>query len=209
MDKFFRFLRVKKRPTEIAFVSLVLALILETLDFVLLVREIGFYFERCFAFIFDVLVIIFVLYGILKRNEKLLEIAVVVLKAFEGTYYPLLACQKIDILVASVTPHDFYIADYVIFGISAFMMFIALIFYCIHKVTGTIRTWNFMKLCILIASFAMIINTILFSIATVRGVVEWNEIVEPICLSFMFFGVYATCEYIEEKINHVKKVNLA
>ena len=209
MQKLFDILHVKSHPKTIALIALISALILETIEFIFEVRDEGFLYERLFTFIFDALVILFVIFSIIKNNIKVLEISIVVLKTFEGTFYPLIACRRLDRIIASDKVDTFYMVNHILFGVASAFMLIALIIYCVHKFTGTVRSWNLMKLAILIASLVSFISAIMFTIETIRGTVIWEEVIGPYCLALMFFGVYATCEYIEERATHVKKVNIA
>lgn len=209
MNVIFKLLTVKKHPTGVAFIALLFGLSFLTLSFVTEIIHQEILLQKIFAYVFEVMIIIFVLYSIIRKNTKVLEISIVVLKTFEGSYYPLIACAKLDTVIFGNFFDPFYVVNYIIFGVASLFMLVALIFYCTYKSHGKRTSWNFMKLFILLASSAMFVSSIFFVVETVRGTVHWSEIFEPIALCSLFFGVYATCEYIEEKVEHVKKANIA
>lgn len=197
MDYLFSRLGVKKKPAPFAIFALTFALILEAGEFAFGIKEIGFTLEEFFVFFFDTVVIFFVIFSIWKKKMKLLEVSIVVLKTFEGTYYPLIACRRIDFMAKTQMNDAFYLTNYILFGLASFMMFVALITFCIDKFTDTFTSWNWMKLFIILASAFMFVSTIFFAVEIIRGTIDWHDIFEPLSLHFMFFGVYATCEFIE------------
>lgn len=197
MTKLFNFIRIKYAAKYVAVIALSIALVLQTTEFISATIVEGFLSEHLFSFLVDLATSSFIIYAILAKHIKLLEISVIVLKTFEGTYYPLRSTQRIDALIASTGTTLFYVINHIIFAVASGMMLVSLIVFCIFKVNDKKKYWNIMKLCILIAAIVMLVSSVLYTINIVSGGIEWTELLEPYSLVLMFLGVYATCEYIE------------
>ena len=208
MEKIFDFLHLRKPGRIIGIVFIALALAFEIAEFILEIFEHGFYFENLFVLTFEVLTCSFIIYSLIKKNIKLLEVAIVILKTFEGTYYPLRSAQRLDAMLHNPTTTSFEVTNHIFFAISAFFMVFALVVYSVHKLNGRMVFWNIMKMLILVASILMLTSTILY-IIEFRHSNVWFEVFEPVSLTCMFFGVYGTCEYIEGELHREKKANIA
>ena len=207
MTKLFNFIRIKYAAKYVAVIALSVALTLLTIEFISETINDGFLSENLFSFFVDLITSILIIYAILTKHIKLLEISVIVLKTFEGTYYPLRSTQRIDALIASPGTSLFYVINHIIFAVASGMMLVSLIVFCIFKVNDKKKYWNIMKLCILIAAVVMLVSSVLYTINIVSGGIEWTELLEPYSLVLMFLGVYATCEYIEAIEDETKETS--
>ena len=207
MHKLFDFLQIKKKAKLVAIIMLIVALCFEIVEFTSETISNGFSFEYFFAFIFDIAVTALIVFSLIKINIKLLEISIVVLKTFEGTYYPMRSAERLDVILSAGTVDTFNLVTHIFFAIASICMLIALVFYCLYKLTGRLVLWDIMKICMLTSSLAMIISAVLYTVEISRGEIHWEEILEPLTLACMFLGVYATCEFIEEEVEN-KKTNV-
>lgn len=208
MQKIFDFIRIKRHPVIIGIILLSIALILETIEFIASVALEGFLFENLFAYIFDLFVNGFIVMSLSFKNVALIEVGLIVIKTFDGTYYPLRSCQRLDSIILNGVD-TFYLVNHILFAASAFSLLIALILFCIYKVNGQMKFWEVMKIVVLICSLLMFTSSVLYIIALIKGNITWEEVLEPIYLTCMFVGVYAACEYIEGVEHRAKKANIA
>ena len=185
---------------HLAIVLIIIALALETVEFIAESISGEFLFQDLFAFIFELVTNGLLIYALIQKNSTLIEIALVVLKVFEGTFYPIKSCERLDSLLLAQDGTTFDIIVHILFAISAFSLLFGLIFYCIYKYKDDIKYWDIMKLWVFIASFFMFGVTILYVIDYINGNILWEEMLEPIALTILFFGMFMTYEYVEEEI---------
>lgn len=198
MRKEFNLIKNKSVARAIAIVLISIALVLETVEFA--VGAIHFFqFEKLFLFLFDLIANGFILGALFFKNIPLIEVGLIVIKVFDGTYYPLKSSRQLDILINVPNPDALDICEHVLFAIAAFSLLIALFFFCLYKFKGIRHAWDIMKHLLLIAALMMMISIVISSIEFSRGAMNWHEVLEPTFLSILFLGMFATCEYTEEE----------
>lgn len=203
MIKDFNLIKDKYRARKIAIVFISVALLFSSLEFIFGLTFGHFRYENLFAFLFELLANGILILAVVKMNVELVEIALVVLKVFEGTYYPLRSSQRLDALLAKQVIDPFDIGIHILFAIAAFSLLFALIFFCIYKYNNKKKQWDIMKWCIIVSTVMMLASVVMYSvyIATHNGN-EWREIFEPLSMTMLFIGMFATCEYVEEDIEY-------
>lgn len=184
----------------LAITLITIALIIETVEFVFSCFSEIFLFQDLFAYIFEVVTNGLLIYALISKKSVLIEIALIVLKVFEGTFYPIKSCERLDSLLLAQDGSTLDIVSHILFAISAFSLLFGLIFFCIYKYKDDIKYWDIMKLWVFIASAFMFGITILYIIDfAVNGEMSWEEILEPIALTILFLGMFMTYEYVEEE----------
>lgn len=184
-----------------AIILISIALIIETVEFAFECTSGEFLFQTLFAYIFEVVTNGLLIYALIKKYPPLIEIALIVLKVFEGTYYPIKSCERLDSLLLAQEGSVLDIVSHILFAISAFSLLFGLIFFCIYKLNDKIKYWDIMKLWVFIASFFMFGIAVLYIIDfAINGDMEWEELLEPIALAILFLGMFMTYEYVEEEI---------
>ena len=133
-DKGFNFVKNQRVAYWLAISLISIALIVSINEFIFLSLQQGFLYENLFSFIFEFVTNGMLIYALIRRKSVLVEIALVVLKVFEATYYPLRSCQRLDFLLEANNVPSFYIISHALFAIGAFSLLIALIFYCLWLV---------------------------------------------------------------------------
>ena len=190
-----------KLANMLAIILISIALVLETVEFAFDCTTGAFLFQNLFAYIFEVVTNELLIYALIRKHPPLIEIALVVLKVFEGTYYPIKSCERLDSLLLAQDGSTLDIVSHILFAISAFSLLFGLIFYCIYKLSDKIKYWDIMKFWVLIASFFMFGITILYIVDfALHGEISWEELLEPIALTILFLGMFMTYEYVEEEI---------
>jgi len=192
-------IRNKHIAYYLAIVLILISLMIQVVEFIAVSMLDRFLLENLFAFLFEIVTNGFLIYALITKNNALIEVSLVVLKVFEGTYYPLRSFQRLDTLIYG-GGSDFYIVSHILFASAAFSLLLALIFFCIYKYKDTVKHWSAMKIAILVAAFFMLLIVIIYIIAfIIIEAMPWTEILEPISLVFLFVGMFMASEYVEEE----------
>ena len=201
MEQGINLIKNKHVARMLAIILILIALILESVEFFSELHAEGLLFENLFAYIFEIVTNGLLIYALITKKPPLIEIALIVLKVFEGTYYPLRSSQRLDALLASEAS-TFSVVTHVLFAIAAFSLLFGLIFFCVYKLRGEkVRHWDLMKVWVLIASIFMFAIVILYIIEMVKyQEMSWEELLEPVALTVLFLGMFMTYEYVEEEI---------
>ena len=101
MEQGINLIKNKHVARMLAIVLISIALIIESIEFFSELQAEGFLFENLFAYIFEIVTNGLLIYALITKKPQLIEIAIIVLKVFEGTYYPLRSSQRLDALLAS------------------------------------------------------------------------------------------------------------
>lgn len=182
-----------------AIVLIGIAILISINEFIFLCIQQGFLYENLFAFVFEFVSNSLLLYSLIRKKTVLIEIALVVLKVFEATYYPLRSCQRLDQLSLFDNMPQFYVISHSLFAVGAFALLIGLIFYCLFKLRGKRIYWDIMKLWVLLSSVFMLVMSILYIIEVYSNPnMVWEEMLEPVTLCILFLGMFMTYEYVEE-----------
>ena len=200
MNKGINLIKNEKVAHLLAVILICIALAVETVEFITSSID-YFLYQSLFAFLFEIITNGLLIYALLRKKPVLIELALVILKVFEATFYPLESCERLDALLRIDQIDTFYIVTHVLFAIAAFSLLFGLIFFCIYKLKDNIKYWDIMKIWVLVASVFMAVITILYAIEIVKNDnMSWEEILEPIALSILFLGMFMTYEYVEEEI---------
>jgi len=197
--KSFNLIKNKHAAYLLAIVLIIIALAIETVEFISESILGVFLFENLFTYIFELVTNGLLIYALIRRNSILIEIALVVLKVFEGTFYPIKSCERLDSLLLAQDGTTFDIIAHILFAISAFSLLFGLICYCIYKYANKIKYWDIMKIWVLIAACFMLGVSVLYVIDFVHENISWEEMLEPIALTILFLGMFMTYEYVEEE----------
>lgn len=196
-----------KIARRLAIVLINISLMIQVVEFIFNIMD-AFSFETLFAFVFEIITNGILIYALNRKKPVLIEIALIVIKIFEATYYPLRSCQRLDTITAIAEVPTFYIVVHIMFAIGAFSLLFGLIFYCVYKVWDSIRFWDIMKIWIILASIFMLINTILYAVELSKNQdMRWTEILEPIALTILFAGMFVTYEYVEKEIIYNEEIS--
>ena len=182
-----------------AIVLISIAILISINEFVFLCLQYGLLFENLFSFVFEFVSNSLLIYSLIRKRTVLIEIALVVLKVFEATYYPLRSCQRLDSIIVIQNLPQFYVVSHSLFAIGAFALLIALIFYCLFKLWKKVIFWDIMKFWVLLSSTFMFVMSIVYIVEVYRNPdMMWEEMLEPITLCILFLGMFMTYEYVEE-----------
>lgn len=199
MSKEFNLIKNGKTARILAMILIAIALVLEAIEFFIGASH-NFKFESLFLFVFDLIANGLILGALFFKNIPLIETGLIVVKVFDGTYYPLSSSRKLDVLVRLSNIDAINICEHVIFALAAFALLVALLFFCLYKFRGVRHAWDVMKILLLGAALLMMASIVISSIEVSRGASNWHEVLEPTFLAILFLGMFATCEYTEETV---------
>ena len=109
----------------LAIVLILISLLVQVVEFIAVSMLDRFLLENLFAFLFEIVTNGFLIYALITKNNALIEVSLIVLKVFEGTYYPLRSFQRLDTLIYG-GGNDFYIVSHILFASAAFSLLLAL-----------------------------------------------------------------------------------
>lgn len=195
----FNAIRNRRVARMMGIILIMISLIIQVVEFIWLTNVNGMVYETFVAFVIELVTNAALIYCLVRERHELIEVVLVVLKVFEGTYYPIKSAQRLDTLIHSDATR-FDVFTHILFAVSAFSLLIALVAFCFYKHRNSIKAWNIMKILILLSTLLMLISTILYIVETaVNPEQPRQELMEPISLLFLFLGMYASCEYVEEE----------
>lgn len=195
--KIFNLIKSKEAARLLAMFIISITIVLETVEYFVDLRH-GFTYERLFPYVFDMIANIFIVGTLIAKKIALIEVALIVLKVFDGTYYPFVSAQRLDALLMTQHYTVESITYYVLFATAAFLLIVALFFFCVFKYNNSRKAWDVMKMFIMGSAVLMLVAIGLYIHEITIGNVHWENILEPCCLFFLFTGMFLTCEYVEE-----------
>ena len=204
MSKEFNLIKNGNTARILAIILIAIALVLEAIEFFVGASH-NFKFESLFLFVFDLIANGLILGALFFKNIPLIETGLIVVKVFDGTYYPLSSSRKLDVLVRLPNKDAINICEHAIFALAAFALLVALFFFCLYKFKGVRHAWDVMKILLLAAALLMMASIVISSIEVSRGASNWHEVLEPTFLTILFLGMFATCEYTEEETVFAKE----
>ncbi|MCR4879520.1 MAG: hypothetical protein K5906_01000 [Bacilli bacterium] len=197
----FNLIKNKHTARMLAIVLISIALILVCVEYAVEVAHGAFTYEYTFEFVFEVIANVILIRALFKKNPTLIEISLVVLKVFEGFYYPLASAQQLDALLKDPNTETANYVAHILFAVAAASLFAALILFCFYKVKDNIKYWTAMKVCVLVSAFMMFVTTIFGLVFIIMlDYKEWELLLSPVALTILFVGMFNTYEYVEEEI---------
>lgn len=201
MDKGVNLIKNKHVAYYLAISLIIIALLIETAEFIIECVEGNFNFVGLFAYIFEIVTNGLLIFALVKKFNVLIELALVILKVFEATFYPMESCERLDKLLITADVSTFYVVTHVLFAVTAFSLLFALVFFLIYKLKDKVKYWDIMKIWVLLASFCMLVTLILYIIEINKNEdMQFEELLEPMALTILFLGMFMTYEYVEEEI---------
>ena len=196
----FNLVKNKNRARMVAIVINTIALLLAANEFVISIINTGFWLENLASFLFELLLNTALIISLLIKEIEFIEMSLVLLKVYEGTYYPIISAQRLDALMQDEA-RALTIANHTMFASFSFMLLISLLFFVLFRLTHKNHFWHLMKLVILVGSVLMCVSIAIhiFDIAYSNGWNKWHVILEPISLAVLMVGMFLSCEYVEEE----------
>jgi len=160
----------------------------------------GFSLFILFLALFEIIFHVLLIYALVKKNQKLTNLSIVLIKTYDAIAYTLLIGIRGDQHIAKQTSlQTFEIINFVSYALAAILLIIILILFCFSTLTKKPKYWKKMEACLVIAILIIFICFICETVNCIMYSSLWYKFLEPLYLSFLLTGMLIVCHYIESK----------
>ena len=129
-----------------------------------------------------------------RKNIKAASFLLACLKIFDSVFYSQIFFKKLD----DGCGNNFELTVVILFGISAFVLFLSFIFFMIETLKNLSWAQQSVELCLIVASALMLVAGIIAFVYHIKLGAHWINIFEPFTCSILFIGFCFCCKYIDE-----------
>lgn len=150
------------------------------------------YYELA-VIIFDTVFGFALVFGLFKRNYGLIDLMLVILKVWDGTFFILNSLMKFDnghINSLERITNDFLLAA----GILSLTTFF---FFCLHYYYEENKYWRWIELTVFLTGIALLGATIVSIINCSTGGIQWFNVMEIVAMCLQTLAIYFVCRYVE------------
>ena len=144
------------------------------------------------VFALDLIFGIALLWGLIRRNFALIDLMLVILKVYDGTFFILKSLARID--AGHINLLD-QISNYFLLG-AGILSLITLLFFCFHYYYEKNRFWNWIMITVILTGFLLLVSSVLSIINHVANGIDWPDIIEASFMCVETFAVYFVCRYV-------------
>ena len=180
----------------IAMVLYFIAIAIDITRFVFQLMSGEFILYDMAVLIFDTLFGMTLLFGLFKRNYSLIDLMLVILKVYDGTFFILNSLMKIDdghINTLDFTTNMFLVAA----GVVSLLTFV---FFCFHYYFEENKYWKWIESTVFLTGLLLLFAVILSAINYFDQQVEWFYVVEIIAMCVQTFAIYFVCRYVQDYV---------
>jgi len=146
--------------------------------------------------IFDTFFGLALLFGLFKRNYSLIDLMLVILKVYDGTFFILNSLMKIDnghINTLDFTSNMFLVAA----GVVSLITFI---FFCFHYYYEENKYWKWIESSVMLTAILLFVAAVLTIVSYVNNQVNWFYVAEILAMCMQTFAIYFVCKYVEKYV---------
>lgn len=189
----------KKLPVEfspmrlLALIFYILAVAVDIFRFSFEVAGGAFLYYELAVIIFDTVFGFALVFGLFKRNYGLIDLMLVILKVWDGTFFILNSLMKFDsghINTLERITNDFLLAA----GILSLVTFF---FFCLHYYYEENKYWHWIEFTVFLTGIAFIGATTVAIINCASGGVQWFYVMEIVAMCMQTIAIYFVCRYVE------------
>ena len=143
---------------------------------------------------FDTIFGLVLVFGLFKRNYGLIDLMLVILKVYDGTFFILNSLNKIDtghINLLERLSNDFLLTAGIISLITFF-------FFCLHYYFEENKYWRWIEFTVLLTGVALLGATIVSFINCLNGGVQWYSVLEIVAMCFQTLAIFFVCLYVSD-----------
>lgn len=179
---------------------ILIALLLDITCFIGVTINSGFNFISLFFLLFEVILHLTLIIGLLFKNVRLFNIMMVAVKVFDAVFFSFLIAERVqNIYSGAVKPQGvFEFVNLLSYGLSTILLLLILIFFIFNSVTGKHFYWKTMKLFFLITIIVMFFCSVAEIINFIKYSTYWFEFLEPFYMVFLMSGMLIICHYVEK-----------
>ena len=189
----------KKLPVEFsamrlaAIIFYIFAVTVDIFRFSFEVASGAFLLYELAVIIFDTIFGFALLFGLFKRNYGLIDLMLVILKVWDGTFFILNSFMKFDsghINYLERITNDFLLAA----GILSLTTFF---FFCLHYYYEENKYWKWIEFTVFLTGIALLGATIVAIINCTTGDIQWFNVMEIVAMCLQTLAIYFVCRYVE------------
>lgn len=171
-----------------------LALGIDIFHFIYETVNYGFTYYGFTILFIDVIFGFFLIYGISRRNLKLLDLMLIIYKVFDGTYFMIVGSRRIDAEHFNMLDS---IASYLV-ALAGIVSFITLLFFCLHTYFKNRKFWTCVKISIIVTGIILAVAVALMVTNVIlEPGLEFYYMTEVLFMCMQTFVIYAVCEYVD------------
>lgn len=177
-----------------------IALLLDIACFIGTTIHNGFNFISLFFLLFEVILHVTLILGLLFKNVRLFNIMMVAVKVFDAVFFACIIGERAQAIYSGVSQPKgvFEIINLLSYSLSTVLLVLILIFFIFNSVTGKHTYWKIMKLFFLITIVVMAFCSVAEIVNFVRYSTFWFEFIEPFYMVFLMSGMLIICHYVEK-----------
>ena len=151
------------------------------------------YYELA-VIIFDTVFGFALVFGLFKRNYGLIDLMLVILKVWDGTFFILNSLNKIDdghINNLERVTNDFLLAA----GVLSLTTFF---FFCLHYYFEENKYWRWIEFTVLLTGIALLGAAVVAIINCAQGGIQWFNVFEIVAMCFQTLAIFFVCLYVSD-----------
>lgn len=176
-----------------ALIFYIIAVAVDIFRFSFEVASGAFLYYELAVIIFDTVFGFALVFGLFKRNYGLIDLMLVILKVWDGTFFILNSLMKLDnghINYLERITNDFLLAA----GILSLTTFF---FFCLHYYYEENKYWHWIEFTVLLTGIALLGATIVAIINCTTGDIQWFNVMEIVAMCLQTLAIYFVCRYVE------------
>ena len=176
-----------------ALIFYIIAVAVDIFRFSFEVASGAFLYYELAVIIFDTVFGFALVFGLFKRNYGLIDLMLVILKVWDGTFFILNSLMKLDnghINYLERITNDFLLAA----GILSLTTFF---FFCLHYYYEENKYWHWIEFTVFLTGIALLGATIVAIINCTTGDIQWFNAMEIVAMCLQTLAIYFVCRYVE------------
>ncbi|MBE6134314.1 MAG: hypothetical protein E7178_06605 [Erysipelotrichaceae bacterium] len=176
-----------------ALILYIFAVAVDIFRFAFEVADGAFLYYELAVIIFDTVFGFALVFGLFKRNYGLIDLMLVILKVWDGTFFILNSLMKFDnghINSLELITNDFLLAA----GILSLTTFF---FFCLHYYYEENKYWRWIEFTVFLTGIALLGATIVSIINCSTGGIQWFNVMEIVAMCLQTLAIYFVCHYVE------------
>ena len=177
-----------------ALIFYIFAVIVDIFRFSFEVASGTFLYYELAVIIFDTVFGFALVFGLFKRNYGLIDLMLVILKVWDGTFFILNNLMKFDnghINYLERMTNDFLLAA----GILSLTTFF---FFCLHYYYEENKYWHWIEFTVFLTGIALLGATIVSIINCTTGDIQWFNVMEIVAMCLQTLAIYFVCRYVQD-----------
>ena len=190
-----RTLPKERAPVRIVAISIyIFAVVLDLIRLIFQFQETQVVYYELAVLVFDAVFGIALIVGLLKRNLALIDLMLVILKVYDGTFFILNSLMRID--SGHINTLD-RISNYFLIA-AGVVSLITFFFFCLHYYFEENKYWKWIIFTVLLTAILLLVSAIISTINFAQGNVGWFYVVEILAMCLQTMAIHFVCRYVQD-----------